>query len=329
MNQALKRLRVLFLPHPPNLREPWLNDLRKAIDTRHDFALWDESQQFAAQFAEVDVVVDQGGVHSARAMADWAAHVKLWQILGTGFEKFDLEYWRQKQIPVANTPGQFSADALGECAMMFMLMLARRWHKTQVNLRESRFYAPMGRELAGARLLLIGFGASAKALAMRARVFGMRISAVEVREVSEGERREFAVEVVGNSEDIDRLLPECDYVSLHLHLNSGTRHILDARRLALLKPSACLINVARGGLVDQASLFRSLSEGRLAGAGLDVFESEPVDPSDPLFALPNVVATPHVSGSTDGTSRRRAQCAAENIDRISRGLDPLYRIDRQ
>lgn len=327
MKPSLKRLQVLFLAHPPHLREPWLNDLRQALGSRHDFALWDEHQPLAPQFAKVDVVVDQGGVHSTRAMADVSPAVKLWQILGTGFEKFDLEYWRQKKIPVANTPGQFSADALGECAMMFMLMLARRWHETQVNLRESRFYAPLGRELAGARLLLIGFGASAKALAARARPFGMRVFAVEVREVSEAERREFGVEVVGKPADIDRLLPECDYVSLHLHLNDETRHILDARRLALLKPTACLINVARGALVDQVSLYRNLVEGRLAGAGLDVFESEPADPTDPLFKLPNVVATPHVSGSTDGTSRRRAQCVAANIDRVAQGLEPLYRID--
>jgi phosphoglycerate dehydrogenase-like enzyme len=260
-------------------------------------------------------------------MADLAPSAKLWQILGTGFEKFDLEYWKQKQIPVANTPGQFSADALAECAMMFMLMLARRWHTTQVNLRESRFYAPMGKELEGARLLLIGFGASAKALAARARPFGLKISAIDVREVAEAERREFGLDAVGKPGAIDRFLPECDYVSLHLHLNAETRHILDARRLALLKSAACLINVARGPLVDQAALYRNLVDGRLAGAGLDVFEAEPIDPNDPLFKLPNVVATPHVSGATDGTSRRRGQCAVANIDRIAQGLEPLYRID--
>ncbi len=327
MSTAGKRLNILFLAHPPHLREPWLNDLRHAIGLRHNFVLLDEQAPLAKQFAGVDVVVDQGGVHGTRAMADSAESVKLWQILGTGFEKFDLEYWRQKKIPVANTPGQFSADALGECAMMFMLMLARRWHETQINLRQSRFYAPIGRELEGARLLLIGFGASAKALAVRARAFGMRTSAVDVREVAEAERREFSLDVVGKPADIDKLLPECDYVSLHLHLNAETRHILDARRLALLKPTARLINVARGPLVDQAALYRNLVDGRLAGAGLDVFESEPVDPNDPMFKLPNVVATPHVSGSTDGTSRRRGRCAAANIDRIAQGLEPLYRID--
>jgi glyoxylate reductase len=327
MNPQRAHLKVLFLAHPPNLREPWLKDVRAAIGPRHDFVLFDEQAPLENQIAAVDVVVDQGGAHSTRVMADMAGTVKLWQILGTGFEKFDLVYWRQKKIPVANTPGQFSAAALGECALMFMLMLARRWHETQANLHRGCFYTPMGRELEGARLLLIGFGASAMALAARARPFGLRVSVVDLREVSEAERREFNLADVGKPADIDRLLPESDYVSLHLHLNAETLHILNARRLGLLKPTACLINVARGPLVDEEALYQGLAEGRLGGAGLDVFASEPVDPNNPLLRLPNVIATPHISGTTDGTSRRRAECVATNVNRIAQGLEPLYRID--
>jgi phosphoglycerate dehydrogenase-like enzyme len=320
-------MNILFLPHPPHLREPWLKDVQEVLGSRHDLTLFDEQAPWERQFAGVDVVVDQGGAHGRRAMADAARTVKLWQILGTGFEKFDLAYWQQKKIPVANTPGQSSAVALGECALMFMLMLARRWHETQANLERGCSYTPIGRELEGARLLLIGFGASAKALAARALAFGLRVSVVDVREVSEAERRKFNLEKVGKPGDVDRLLAESDYVSLHLHLNAETHHILDARRLSLLQPTACLINVARGALVDEAALYQRLSEGRLAGAGLDVFASEPLDPKSPLLKLPNVIATPHISGQTDGTSHRRAECVATNIDRIARGLEPVYRID--
>ena len=327
MNPQRAHLKVVFLAHPPHLREPWLRDVRDAIGHTHDFVLFDEQAPWANQFADVDVVVDQGGGHSTHAMADMASTVKLWQILGTGFERFDLVYWRHKNIPVANTPGQFSAAALGECALMFMLMLARRWHETQANLHRGCFYTPTGRELEGARLLLIGFGASAMALTARARPFGLRVSAVDIRDVSEPERQEFNLEEVGKPADIDRLLPESDYVSLHLHLNAGTRHILNARRLGLLKPTACLINVARGLLVDEEALYERLAEGRLGGAALDVFASEPVDPNNPLLKLPNVIATPHISGTTNGTSRRRAECVATNVHRIAQGLQPLYRID--
>ncbi|NQU11518.1 glycerate dehydrogenase, partial [bacterium] len=116
--------------------------------------------------------------------------------------------------------------------------------------------------------------------------------------------------------------------SLHLHLTPETRHIIDARRIGLMKPSACLINVARGALVDEAALHEALLQGRLGGAGLDVFAKEPPDPTLPVYRLPNVVVTPHVSGGTDGTARKRAAAAAENVDRIARGLEPLYRVDR-
>ncbi|MDE0298985.1 MAG: hypothetical protein OXN17_10160 [Candidatus Poribacteria bacterium] len=123
------------------------------------------------------------------------------------------------------------------------------------------------------------------------------------------------------------MLAESDVVSLHLHLNDKTRHTIDARRLRLMKPTAFFINVARGALVDESALEAALVEGWIGGAGLDAFGREPPDVTSPIFSLPNVIATPHTSGTTDGTSRRRAQASAENVDRIAAGLEPLYRVD--
>ena len=122
-------------------------------------------------------------------------------------------------------------------------------------------------------------------------------------------------------------MAESDYLSLHLHLNEGTRRLIDRPMLAHMKPDACLVNVARGALVDEEALHEALLEGRIGGAGIDVFSREPPDPDHPVYALPNVVSTPHIAGVTDGTSRKRAGCAAENVDRVARGLEPLYRID--
>ena len=118
-----------------------------------------------------------------------------------------------------------------------------------------------------------------------------------------------------------------DFLSLHLHLNAATRRIIDARRIELMKSTACLINVARGALVDESALYHALSKGKLGGAGIDVFAQEPPDPSLPVFQLPNVVVTPHIAGVTYETSLRRAKCAAENVNRLALGLNPLYRID--
>lgn len=210
---------------------------------------------------------------------------------------------------------------------MFMLMLSRHWHEAQQNLRRGVLYVPVGSELEHRRLGLVGFGASAKDLARRAQAFGMRILAIDIRDVSVEERREFGLEFVGRPDQLDQLVAQSDFVSLHLHLNDQTRHIIDDRRLRLMKPTAYLINVARGALVDENALLSALDEGRLAGAGLDVFGREPLHPDHPFLKMPNVVAMPHVSGGTDGTSRRRAACAARNVDRIAAGLDPLYRVD--
>lgn len=325
---TIKRLNVLFLTHPvrPELFTPWGEDVVVAIGDRHNLRILDRSQPLAPQFADVDVVIDHGGSAGTREMLDVAGSAKLWQVLGTGLDHFDLDYWRAKGMPVANCPGPFSATALAECAMLFILMLARKYPVAQANLQQSRLYEPLGRELEGLRLGIIGFGASGIELAKRAKGFGLRLSAIDVRQVSAAEVQAYGLEFVGAPADLDTVVAEVDILSLHLHLNQETRHIIDARRLARMKPDAFLINVARGALVDEAALEQALLAGKLGGAGLDAFSQEPPDIRAPLFRLPNVIAMPHTAGVTDATSRKRAQCCADNVDRIAAGLEPLYRV---
>jgi phosphoglycerate dehydrogenase-like enzyme len=324
-----ERLTVLFLPHPlgPSMLKPAWDDVTAAIGDRHNLHILDYEQPIAPQFQGVDVVIDHGGSAGTREMADAAAgKVRLWQILGTGFDHFDLDYWRSKNLPVANCPGIFSAVALAECAMMFMLMLARQYPVTQTNLRQGELYRPVGMELEGLNLGIVGFGASGIELARRAAPFGLKMSAIDIRDVGADEVREFGLDFVGKPEDLDTVIAASDFLSLHLHLNEETRHTIDSRRLGLMKSTAFLINVARGALVDEAALVEALETGTIAGAGLDVFGQEPPDLNSEIFNLPNVIATPHISGGTDGTSRKRAGAAAENVDRMAAGLEPLYLI---
>ena len=324
-----ERLTVLFLPHPlgPSMLKPAKDDIVDAIGDRHDLRILDYDQPIAPQFDGVDVVIDHGGSAGTREMADAAAgRVRLWQILGTGFDHFDLDYWRSKNLPVANCPGIFSAVALAECAMMFMLMLARQYPVTQTNLKQGELYRPVGMELDGLKLGIVGFGASGIELARRAAPFGLKMSVIDIRDVEADEMREFGLEFAGKPADLDSVVAASDFLSLHLHLNEETRHTIDARRLGLMKSTAFLINVARGALVDEAALIEALAKGEIAGAGLDVFGQEPPDLNSPIFSLPNVIATPHISGGTDGTSRKRAGAAAENVDRVASGLKPLYLI---
>ena len=323
-----EKLNVLFFPPPYEDREPWQQDVIDAVGSRHNLIFYDPDTPLASQFDKAAVVIDYGGRRATNEMADQAVSVGLWQILGVGFDRLDLDYWRKKKIPVANCPGPSSAVALAECALMLMLMLARRWREMQTELRRGIFHEPCGSELENRHLGIVGFGASGIELARRARAFGMRISAIDIREVSGEEQQEFGLDFLGKPQDLDHLIPQVDYLSLNLHLNQETRHTINTRRLELMKPGACLINVARGALVDEKALCEALVGGRLAGAGLDVFESEPLDLNSPLLKLPNVVTTPHIAGVTEETSRRRAACCAENVDRIAAGLEPLYRVDQ-
>ena len=322
----MRRVKVLYLPLK-TVDRMWADDVIAAVGDRHDLSVYDESKPLAEQFRGVEVVLDTGGSVGTHQMMDAARDCRLWQVLGTGLDHVDVDYMKSKGFMVANCPGQFSSVALAECAMMFILMLARSYHRTAENFRDGILYKPSGRELGETILGIIGFGATGQDLARRAKPFGMRIMAIDVREIEPEVLDEIQPDFMGTPDDLDRVVAESDFLSLHLHLTPQTRHIIDARRLGLMKPTASIINVSRGALVDEQAMHEALLEGRLGGAGLDAFASEPPDPTLPVYQLPNVVATPHISGATDGTSRKRAGAAAENVDRIARDLPPMYRVD--
>lgn len=325
----MNRLRVLFLPPSPHHQHPWQDDVTEAVGAGHDLSICDYNKPFGPQFRDIDVVIDFGGSMGTIAMADVSSSVKLWQVLGNGIDHFNLEYWRGKGIAVANCPGELTGAPLAELVIMFMLQLSRGWHRTQENLRNNLMHEPLGSELQGRTLGLLGFGGTGRQVAQRARGFGLRCIAIDVRQVADAERTEFCVEWVRKPEALDQLVQQSDFISLHLHLTPATRHIIDARRLSLMKPGAFLINVSRGGLVDETALIHALRTNQIAGAGLDAFGSEPPGADHPLLQFPNVMATPHVAGQTYGTSKRRAAFAAENVDRIARGQKPLALIERR
>ena len=327
MSPDLKRLNVLYLRLPA--ADPlWQDEIIKAVSPRHNLAIYDPGKPLAPQFQGVEAVLDVGGSVGTREMYQAATEAKLWQILGTGLDHIDLALMKTFGFAIAYCPGQFSSVGLAECAMMYILMLARRVRECEANFKAGILYKPTSMELEEKVLGIIGFGSSGQELARRARGFGMRIHAVDVRPIEPAILEELHPEFLGSPDDLDRVVQESDFLSLHLHLNAETHHIMDARRISLMKPSACLINVARGALADEAALSEALLNNRLGGAGLDAFAQEPPNPTLPVYQLPNVVATPHISGVTEGTARKRAAAAAENLDRLAQGVDPLYRVDQ-
>src|SRR5262249_26920920 len=321
-------MKVLFLNRLPSPLDPWNDDFVAAIGGRYPIEVYDPARPLADQFRGAGVAIDHGGFGGERRFLDAAlqAGVKLWQALSNGVDYVDIGYLQEKGLPLANTPGPFSGIALAEHALFLMLALAKNYHGSRRYVRSKVFYTPANDELEGKTLGVIGLGASGQELARRAWAMGMRVLAVDVVEIPQAVRQECHVEFVADLSQLDRVLAESDYLSLHIPLTKTTRHLIDRRALGLMKPTAVLINVARGPIVDEAALVEALQAGGIKGAGLDVFEREPLDPESPLLRMENVIATQHVAGTTTGTSRRRAQACAENVARIAQGLPALYQV---
>ena len=317
---------MLFLPQQGKPGQGQ-KKLIAALGGRHDLSIFDHARPVAPQFEGVEVVVDMGGSVGTREMMDAATETRVWQVMGTGLDHVDLEYMKSRGFTITHCPGALSAVAMAEAAMAFMLMISRRRNEALEVFARSETSRPVGTNLEGKVLGLVGFGASAQALAVRARAFDMRIFAVDIREIEPEVVERTGPELLGTPEDLDYVIGESDFVSLHLHLNDSTRHTIDARRIGLMKPSAAIINVARGALVDEDALYEALLQGRIGGAGLDVFAAEPPDPTLPVYKLPNVYVTPHVAGTTVNTSRARAAAMAENVDRVATGLEPLHQVE--
>jgi phosphoglycerate dehydrogenase-like enzyme len=258
--------------------------------------------------------------HCSAEMIATATQLKLIQKIGVGVNTIDLDAARQRGIPVCNLPGT-NARAVAEMTLGLMLSVLRRIPAFDQGLRkgvwtDTNLQDGLG-ELAGKTVGLVGYGAIPRILAPILVAMGCSVIYTT--------RSPIATDVA-SYRPLDQLLAEADVVSLHLPLVPETRHVIDAGALALMKPGAVLINTGRGALVDQTALGTALASGRLAGAGLDVFESEPLAAGDGLLTLPNVVVTPHVAWLTTGTFDRSFALAAENCRRLQAGLPLLHRV---
>ena len=317
-------MKVLFIGFK-DLVHPWYDDFLEAIGGKHSVQLFSPQAPLAPQFRDAEVVVDQGGwgTHEMIDLAS-ASGVKLWQVIGTGLNHIDVSYLLEKGIPIANTRGIFSGIALAEHALFLMLCLAKNLDESRRNLRSGVFYHPMNEELDGKTLGLVGFGGSARQLAKRAHGMGLRLLAIDALDLPPAVKEEYHLDFLGGSKDLDKLLGESDYLSIHAPLTAKTHHLVNRQSFEKMKPTAVLINVARGEIVDEEALLEALQTGKIRGAGIDVFTEEPPDPHHPLLHMENVIATPHIAGMTRGTSKRRGRAAAENVFRVAQGLPPLY-----
>lgn len=210
---------------------------------------------------------------------------------------------------------------------MLAMMVMRSYPELAAAVDAGTLDAPTGRQLAGRTLLIIGLGSSGRELARRAGAFGMKVIVIGRRGPDAELVRRYGLSWMGGLDLLDRAIAEADVVSLHIPLTAENRNILDARRLGLMKAGDVVVNVSRGGLIDEVALAEEVRSGHLFGAGLDVVAGEPAAADHPLRGVPRVVIVPHVAGATDATARRRARFAALNVSRLRYGLEPLCRVD--
>lgn len=255
------------------------------------------------------------------ALMDRVAGLRLIQQWGAGLEGVDLAAAAERRIAVANVPsaGTGNADSVAEWCVMAAIALSRRLAALECSIRSGGVWGgPIGRGLAGRTAGILGLGGIGQALATRLGPFGMRLAGLQ-RRADPALARRLGFDWIGGEADLPAFLARSEYLFVCLPLKPETRHIIGAREMALLPVGAFIVNPARGGLVDADALVENLRSGHLAGAALDVFATEPIDPDSPLLAAPGLIATPHIAGVTDVSYRDIARRVADNIARLSSG----------
>jgi phosphoglycerate dehydrogenase-like enzyme len=249
--------------------------------------------------------------------------LRLVQLLSAGYDNVDLDAARRAKVPVSNNGGA-NAISVSEHALMLMLTVSRKvvWQHGSVSGGRWRGNGPAPRmyELYDKTLGIIGLGTIGKKVARLARAFGMRVQYFDIARLTEDQEDALGVKFRLMRE----LLRSSDIVSLHVPLNGSTRHMIGVEELALLKPTSIIINTSRGPVIDEVALHKTLSEGKIFGAGLDVFDQEPPPSNNPLFKLDNVVLTAHFAGPTWDNHVARFRNAFDNVQRVARGEGPLW-----
>jgi len=323
----MSKLKVSYLPHPIISVEERHQSLPEILLREFDTEIFDRSKDALSQLKGREVIVDLGG-NIEPELVDVAAEagIKYVQVQTNGLDHVEVERIIEKGMILAHCPGHLSSVSLAEGAMMFILMLAHDYGNATNQFYAGTVFSANGLEVEGRTLTIVGFGASGQQLARRAKAFGMKINAIDVRPIEQEVLNEIEPDFLGGPQDLDAAIEDCDFLSVHLHLTEDTKHIIDRPRIALLKATSYVINVARGGLIDEDALYDALRDNKIAGAGLDAFAKEPPEFDLPVYKLPNVVVQPHTVAGTDGTMRKRADFAVENLRKYAEGKEIEGRI---
>jgi len=282
------------------------------------------SKDALGQVADVDAfVVSMEPVNEPLLAA--AKKLKIVQRLGVGYETLDLKAAAKRGIPCCNVEG-VNKEAVAEHGMTLILALNRHLLEADKMVREgkwgdSRLLMKTTFELNGKTMGIIGLGNTGLSLARRCKAFGMRIVYNDVRPIDPALIRALDAAFLPKEE----IFRQADVISVNTDLNETTRNMINAETLSMMKPAALFICCARGGIVDEPALRDALDAGRIGGAGIDVFETEPILKNNPLLSAKNIVLTSHVAGVTEETTQRTFEWAHENVRRVVlRGEKPRW-----
>ena len=274
------------------------------------------SEQIQEKIDKFNILIVRSRTKITKEIIEKAKNCKIIARVGVGLDNIDLDAAKVKNIRVINAV-EGAMTAVAEQVLGLMLSLARNIARADREIRNGNWLKKelMGTELKGKYLGIVGLGNIGKRLGRLAKGLNMNIIGYDVIPIDE----EFVKDVGLMKTDLDTLLQSSDYVSLHVPLLDSTYHMIDAKKLAIMKPTAKIINTSRGGVIDEKALYDAIKNGNLGGAALDVFEKEPATDS-PLATLPNVILTPHIGAQTKEAQSLAANVIAEKIIQILRGV---------
>lgn len=282
---------------------------------------WSEPERWEKEAPQVDAVISRKGRITRELIEKSRGRLKIVARTGVGVDasRIDLEAARERKVWVTNMPGS-NATAVAELALGQMVALARHSVTADQAVKANRWSDYLkftGCELAGKTLGIVGMGNIGARVALRARAFEMALLVCDPYIPAS-----HVTALGGRFVGLEELFSEADFVTLHCPFNKETRHLVGGPQLARMKKSAYLVNLARGGVVDEEALYQCLAEKRIAGAAIDVLQAEPPRTDHPLLRLDNVLFTPHIGGSTREAQKRGEWGAAEEVVRVLEGKTP-------
>ena len=312
--------KVVFLT---GLKEALIDEVISYSPTDYQIIVLDKSSTEQQQIDEVrdaDFLLCYGQDPSDAVIRS-LGKCRLVQLLAAGYDRMNLELLSELEIPCANNGGA-NSWAVADQALLLMLAIYKQLLASDNATKGGRWSEPItGQntfEMANKKVGILGIGNIGRQVAKRVQGFDAEVQYFDLYPLDDKTEKELEVKYVS----LEELFKTSDIITCHTPLTKETRHIVNSNTLSMMKPTAILINTSRGPVVDEVALINALEEGLIAAAGLDVFEKEPVHPDNPLLRMDNVVATPHMAGTTWDTWARRANFGFENMERVSQGEAP-------